>query len=458
MRRVVEGRLGSLRAAACIALLASVGGALALGVVAPFAAAPVLSFARPSKYPTGKAPASVALGDLNGDRKLDLVTVNGPALSTLLNRGAGGFTSRRDYATTHAESVALSDLNGDGRLDVATANADYSMSVFLNTGGGTFAPRRDYPIGTTFSISIAVGDVNGDGLPDLAALNEVASTIAVLSNSGDGTFPNRRDYQTADDPQFVAIGDLNGDGKADLVTVNGEVASVLLNRGDGSFGGRRDYRTGSWSDSVAIADLNADGAPDLATDNNGDTGGDTSGTVSVLLNRGDGTFRRRRDYVATDALGIAIGDLNGDRKPELVTRGETYNNSGDTIVSVLVNRGDGSFEPKLGYPAGQNPASLALGDLNGDGRLDVATGNLEGDDVSVLLNTPGLCTVQDVWRMTVPAARRTITRGNCRLGTIRRVYSHGVKRGRVISQKPDRFTVLKKGAAVRLVVSRGRKR
>ncbi|MFL6231362.1 MAG: FG-GAP-like repeat-containing protein [Pyrinomonadaceae bacterium] len=458
MRRVVEGRLRSLRASACIALLASFGGALALGVVAPSAANPVLSFARPSKYPTGKAPASVALGDLNGDRKLDLVTVNGPALSTLLNRGDGGFTSRRDYATTHADFVALSDLNGDGRLDVATVNAD-SVSVFLNTGSRTFAPRRDYAIGATVvGDNIAVGDVNGDGLPDLAALNEVASTIAVFPNAGDGTFPTRRDYQTADDPQFVAIGDLNGDGKADLVTVNGEVASVLLNRGDGSFGGRHDYPTGSWSDSVAIADLNADGAPDLATDNNGDTGGDTSGTVSVLLTRGDGTFRRRRDYVATDALGIAIGDLNGDRKPELVTRGETYNNSGDTIVYVLVNRGDGSFEPKLGYPAGQNPSSLALGDLNGDGRLDVATGNFDGDDVSVLLNTPGLCTVQDAWRMTVPAARRTITRGNCRVGTIRRVYSHGVKRGRVISQKPDRFTVLKKGATVRLVVSRGRKR
>jgi hypothetical protein len=454
MGRAGEGRLELLRASACIALVASVGGALAVGVVAPSAAARLLSFARPSKYPTGKTPEAVALGDVNGDRKLDVVSVNGPALSTLLNRGDGRFTSRRDYATTHAESLALSDLNADGRLDVATANEGNSVSVFLNTGGGTFGPRRDYPIGTTFSPSIAIGDLNGDGLPDLAAVNEVASTIAVLTNAGDGTFPTRRDYQTADGPQSVAIGDVNDDGRAELISVNGEVASVLLNRGDGNFGGRRDYGTGPWSDSVAIADLNADGAPDLATDN----GGDPGDTVSVLLNRGDGTFHSRRDYAATDALGIAIGDLNGDRKPELVTRGETYNDSGDTAVSVLVNRGDGSFEPRLGYQAGKNPFSVAVGDLNGDGALDVVTANNEGNDVSVLLNTPGLCTVQNVWRMTVAAARRTITRGNCRVGTIQRVYSHGVKRGRVISQKPDPFTVLKKGATVRLVVSRGRKR
>jgi hypothetical protein len=425
---------------------------LVVGVVAPSAAAPTLSFARPSKYPTGKAPDSVALGDLNGDRKLDLVTVNGHALSTLLNRGDGSFTSRRDYATTHADSLVLSDLNADGRVDVATANAD-SVSVFLNAGSRSFAPRRDYAIGATVvADSIAVGDVNGDGLPDLAALNEVASTIAVFPSAGDGTFPTRHDYQTADDPSSVAIGDVNGDGRADLVTVNDEVVSVLLNRGDGGFGGRRDYRTAPWGFDVAIADLNADGAPDLATDNEGDTGD----TVSVFLNRGDGTFQRRRDYAATSALGIAIGDLNGDGKPELVTRGEVYSESGEAIW-VLVNRGDGSFEPKLGYPAGNNPASLKLGDLNGDGALDVVTANNEGDDVSVLLNTPGRCTVQDVRRMTVTAARRTITRGNCLVGTIRRVYSHGVKRGRVISQKPDPFTVLKKGATVRLVVSRGRK-
>jgi FG-GAP-like repeat/PASTA domain len=454
MGRAGEGRLGSLRASAYIALLASVGAALALGVVGASAAAPVLSFARPSKYPVGAEPFSVALGDLNGDRKLDLATVNGPALSTLLNRGDGSFTSRRDYATTHADSLSLSDLNGDGKVDVATANAD-SVSVFLNTGSRTFAPRRDYAIGApVVADSIAAGDVNGDGLPDLAALNQVASTIVVFPNAGDGTFPTRHDYQTAEDPSSVAVGDMNGDGKADLVTVNDEVVSVLLNRGGDSFGGRRDYRTRPYGADVAIADVNDDGAPDLATDNEGDTGD----TVSVFLNRGDGTFQRRRDYAATDALGIAIGDLNGDRKPELITRGETYNESGDATVSVLVNRGGGSFEPKLGYPAGQNPNSLALGDLNGDGRLDVATVNLDSDNVSVLLNRPGLCTVQDVWRMTVLAARRTITRGNCRVGTIRRVYSRAVKRGRVISQKPDAFTVLKRGAKVRLVVSRGRKR
>jgi hypothetical protein len=434
-----------------VALLAA---ALTFSAIGSSAGHQGLSFARPRHSPTGKSPDAIAAGDLNGDRRPDLVVVNGPALSVLLNRGDGSFVLRRDYPTTHAQAVALGDLNGDGKLDVATANGDYSVSVLLGRGDGTFAPRRDYPIGTTFSISVAIGDVNGDGMPDLAAVNELANTIAVLLNAGDGTFPTRHDYATRDDPNAVAIGDLNGDRRADLVAVSDEAISVLLNRGDGGFGPRHDYATGHWSQSVAVADLNADGAPDLATDNSGDPGD----TVSVFLNRGDGTFHRRRDYAATDAVGIAIGDLTGDGKPELVTRGVTYNDSGDSTVSVLVNRGNGSFEPKLGYPAGKNPASLALGDLNGDRRLDMATANLEGDDVSVLLNNPNRCTVQDVWRMTVPVAKRTTAHANCRVRKVRRKYSRLVKRGRVISQKPEPFAVLPKGSPVSLVVSRGRER
>ena len=125
---------------------------------------------------------------------------------------------------------------------------------------------------------------------------------------------------------------------------------------------------------------------------------------------------------------------------------------------MLLNRGDGSFQGKLDYRTGRFPNSVAIGDLNGDGKLDLATANLAVNTVSVLLNAPGLCTVQNVKGKTLPAAKRTIARANCRVGKIRRAYSKNVKRGRVISEKPKPGTVLPNSGKVNLVVSRGRKR
>lgn len=121
-------------------------------------------------------------------------------------------------------------------------------------------------------------------------------------------------------------------------------------------------------------------------------------------------------------LSIAAGDLNGDRKPDLVT-----GNQEDGTVSVFVNNGDGSLQPRLDYRTGIEPLSIAIDDLNGDRRSDLATANARANTVSVLPNTPGLCVVQDVKGKALPATKRTIARAHCRVGKIRRTYSKGVK-------------------------------
>ena len=124
-------------------------------------------------------------------------------------------------------------------------------------------------------------------------------------------------FDTGLNPQSVAIGDLNGDGKPDLVVANynSSTVSVLLGNGDGTFGPKTDYGTGSYPQSVAIGDLNGDGKPDLVTANYNYN----SGTVSVLLGNGDGTFGPRTDYATGfDPHSVAIGDLSGDGKPDLV--------------------------------------------------------------------------------------------------------------------------------------------
>jgi predicted NUDIX family NTP pyrophosphohydrolase len=467
MDRRFEGRSGPFGARGSALLLACVGLALTLGVATLFASS-APSFAAARSYATGSRPASVALGDLNGDGNPDLVTANyleDGAVSVLLNRGDGSFRAKLDYRTGGGPfSVAIGDLNGDGRPDLATAN-DYNpdantVSVLLNRAGGSFQAKVNYGTGGGPS-SVAIGDLNGDRTPDLATANQIANTVSVLLNRGDGSFQAKLDYPTGDGPYSLAIGDLNGDRRPDLATANagpadnpGRTVSVLLNRGDGSFQAKRDYRTGWNPNAVAIGDLNGDRRPDLAIANG------FASAVSVLMNRGDGTFRAKRDYATgRGPYSIAIGDLNGDRKPDLAT---AYPRS--HTVSVLLNGGDGSFRAKLDYGTGGGPYSVAIGDLNGDRKPDLVTanigmdGNSRGKTVSVLLNSPGLCTVQDVKGQTLPAAKRTIARANCRAGKIRRAYSKTVKRGRVISQKPSAGGVLSIGSKVHLVVSQGRKR
>jgi FG-GAP-like repeat/PASTA domain len=474
MDRRLKGWSGRRRARGCALLFACVGLALTLGVAA-LSAADGPSFAHPQRYaigswPNSNGPRAVAIGDLNGDAKPELATANSTrTVSVLVNKGDGSFKARRKYpAGRGATSIAIGDLNGDGKLDLATGNYDNSVSVLLNRGDGSFQAKRDYGVGR-HPYSIAIRDLNSDSKQDIATANYDAKSVSVLLNTGDGSFRANRDYRTGSRPLSVAIGDLNSDGTPDLATANSysKSVSVLLNRGDGSFQARLDHRAGAWPLSVAIGDLNGDGKLDLATGN--------SKTVSVLLNKGDGSFRAKRNY-GSGGGGVAIGDLNGDGTPDLVTAHPfvTYY-SGTGAVSVLVNRGDGRFRFRLDYATADIvPYSVAIGDLNGDGRPDLASAHPEAFSVSVLLNRPGMCTVQNVaylrvvvglhdpdvtivGGMTLSAARRTIASANCRVGKISHAYSKVVRRGRVVAQKPKFGTVLPGGGQVNLVLSRGRK-
>jgi PASTA domain/FG-GAP-like repeat/FG-GAP repeat len=355
--------------------------------------------------------------------------------------------------------VAIGELNGDRKPDLAVANEETnSVSVLLNSGDGTFGGRRDYPTGDV-PVSVAIGDLNADGRRDLAVANFVVpdanitgvpGTVSVLLNSGDGDFQAKVDYWTGRRPLQVVIGDLTGDDRPDLATGNkSDTVSVLVNAGNGTFAPPVDSRAGSGPRAIAIGDLNADGRPDLATAN---TNVEVN-TVSVLINRGDGTFRAKRDYRAGNGpFAIAIGDVNGDGRLDLAAAVSAGNG-----VSVFVNKGNGIFLPRRDYRTGREPWSVAIADLTGDGKRDLVTANAGANSVSVFVNTTGLCTVPTVTGMVFSAAKRALARANCRLVKIRSAYSRDVRRGRVISQKPKPGTVLPNGGKVNLVVSRGRK-
>jgi hypothetical protein len=165
---------------------------------------------------------------------------------------------------------------------------------------------------------------------------------------------------------------------------------VLLNRSEGSFPARRQYATGYDTRSVAIGDLNRDGTLDLVTTNYYPGGGPQTGanSVSVLLNSGDGSFRAKHDFrTGRGPISVAIDDLNGDGTPDLATANPGPDGNPVRTVSVLLNRGDGSFRARLDYGTRGSPESVAIGDLNGDGKLDLATANFDVNNVSVLLNS-----------------------------------------------------------------------
>ncbi len=362
---------------ACIALLL-------VCVVAGVAEAVPPQFAAPVPYAAGSGATSVAIGDLDGDGKLDLAVTNGNVnnVSVHRNLGNGTFAPKVEFGTRSSPIwVAIDDLNGDGRPEMVVANYSGMVSVYRNLGNGSFAGREDYPTGVN-PYFVAIGDLDGDGYPDLAVANYNSDSVDVLRNLGNATFAPRVDYVTGSQPTSVAIGDLNGDGKPELVVTNSNPTfnsvSVLRNLGNGNFAARVNYTTGSVPFTVAIADLDGDAKPDLAVANN------AGNSVSVLRNLGDGTFSTKVDYsVGANPRTVAIRDLDADGKSDLVVA-----NSGNlaSTVSVLNNSGNGIFSGRVDYAAGARPYAPAIGDLDGDGRPDLAVANYDGANVMVLLN------------------------------------------------------------------------
>ncbi len=362
--------------------------ALAASVHAePLLSAPFLSF------DTGDEPQAVAISDLNADGRLDLVTANGGpganTVSVLLGNGDGTFGLKTDFGTGYNPySVAIADLNSDGRPDVVTANSGFStgntVSVLLGNGDGTFGSQVEFGTGS-YPVAVAIADFNADGRPDLAVANRSSNTVSVLLGNGDGTFQAKTDFSTGSVPYAVAIADVNGDGRRDLVVVNSgsNTVSVLLGNGDGTFGTKTDFATGRDPVSVAISDMNADGRPDLAVANA------SSATVSVLLGNGNGTFAPRTDFVTggtgSGPASVAIADLNADGRPDLAVANVDMSAPGGSTVAVLLGNGGGTFGPKTNFNTGSNPASVAIADLNADGRPDLATADSYPSTVSVLL-------------------------------------------------------------------------
>ncbi len=197
-------------------------------------------------------------------------------------------------------------------------------------------------------------------------------------------------YPVGEVPFSVATGDLDGDGDLDLVTANFHegTISVLLNNGDGTFAADVKYEAGFEPASVAIGDLDDDGDLDLVVSSGGgaDLNGYLPGTVSVLLNAGDGTFPSQTIHgLGIRPFSVALGDLDGDDDLDMAIA-----ISGSDSVEIMFNNGDGTFVLGAFLPTGDFPGFIVIGDLNGDGDLDLAVTSWTQEVVSVYLNKGGV--------------------------------------------------------------------
>ena len=343
-----------------------------------------------TNYTTGANPQTIVVGDFNKDGNLDFAQVNyngggSGSVDIYLGDGNGRFQKEPNvFATGNGpDALAMADLNGDGNLDLVVGDdTQAAVSVLLGNGDGTFQAHQNYTAGQ-FPHWVAVADFNGDKKQDIAVANEGGDTVGVLLNNGDGIFGAMKAFATGKEPYSVAAADINQDGKADLAVTGyyASVISILLGNGDGTFGNHKDQITGTAPAVVVAGDFNRDRKIDLATANynNGQTG-----SVSVLLGNGDGSFQGHADYsVGAGPDGLALGNFNGDRFSDLAVA----NLIGGTM-SVLPGNGDGTFGPSKDFSTGKYPLGVAVGQFHGgsEKKQDILITNDLNKTVTVFRN------------------------------------------------------------------------
>lgn len=311
------------------------------------------TFVMPTRFGVGTGPANLVVTDVNGDGRPDLVVANSDDRTVtvrLADPARPGFFLPATVLTTPGRrplDVAVGDLNGDGRMDiVVAASGANSVLVFTQTATGTFNAPVAYAVGGDPQ-AVTVADLDGNGLADIAAAT-TANTVSVLLQTGAGVFASAVGYPTGVQPVAIKAVDLNGDGKLDLLTANYGASlspgtqglSVLIQGAPGTFAAPVHYPTDYRASGLAVGDLNGDGSPDVAVACAGLPG--YPGAVSVFIQGGivAGALLPPVNYTgAWGPMGVALADLDGDGRPDLVLA------DGDIVVRLNSATTPGTFGP-----------------------------------------------------------------------------------------------------------------
>jgi hypothetical protein len=279
-------------------------------------------------------------------------------------------------------------LNKDGKLDIVTCLAEDKVSVLLGNGKGGFTPAPDSPIKRAAHL-VAIGDVNSDGNADMALTHHDSFGVEILLGAGDGRFsaapgsPFAAYQGTKPHNHGLALNDLNSDGKLDITTSNQDdnSVSVLLGDGRGSFkpADGSPFAVGRAPYPHAVGDVNKDGKPDIVAPNVG------SNNVTVLLGDGGGGFRAAGGSpytVSPRPYYVAMGDISGDGNLDLIMTHDDIN-----LITTLLGDGRGGFAPAPAstFDLGSRGYEIIAANVTGDARPEVVIGTEASDSVAVLL-------------------------------------------------------------------------
>jgi hypothetical protein len=330
---------------------------------APRFAAPFLA------YPTGFDGRAVAIADVNLDAHPDVLIGNQTGLEVRLGAGDGTLGAANVFPAGTARFLAVGDLDEDGVPDVVTSADSLHVGVLRGHGDGTFAPLVSFPVAKG-PADAALVDLDGDGDLDLLCTGSQANAVTVLLGDGHGGFVSRFDYATGGDPGALAVGDLNHDGAADVVVGNRQSSSLtrLLGDGAGGLGSSLTVTLTSAPGDLVLADLDGDSWLDAVSTPVSElqlmiAPGTPGGGFAAALGR----------PLPGISTAVAAADVDDDGTLDVLAL-DYYTNRG------LVLRGIGGFlfEPPRYFNAARSPFRLAVGDLNGGGKLDVVSVSLYG--------------------------------------------------------------------------------
>ena len=337
-------------------------------------------------------PIDVAAAYINHDSYLDIIVLNlnDSTITVLLGHGNGTFQMGNTYSTGIASSpyvFALGDLNNDSRMDIVAANYQTdNIAIFFGNGDGTFQTRVVISTGSNTSpAAVVIGYINNDARLDIAVANYGKGTVGVFLGYGNGTFRTQKTTSTGNSssPAALVMGDFDRDNLQDLAvaTKDTNMAVVLLGLGTNSFRPATMHNAGSQPYSIDRADFNGDLILDLAVLNRGDS------SVSILLGKGNGTFGMATTLAlanASNPSAVVAVDLNQDGYQDVMATNDL-----DDSISILLGRGDGSFQARktVSLGVGSAPNWIAVADFDNDGRLDVAVTNYGLNTVGILLRT-----------------------------------------------------------------------
>lgn len=336
-----------------------------------------------------KSPNSLAVGDFDGDHIQDLaVTCQGSnSVATIWSKGSRNFEGPLLLPLDGSQgptAIVTGDLNEDRRQDLVVVDTGSNrILVLLGQGDHNFDHKaRDVGVAP---IAIAKADFDLDGHEDLAVANEGSGTVSVLLGDGKGSFPTDQEktVRARDSPKAIAVEDFDGDSYPDLAVVDmlSDAVLVFLNKGErdpGKFQDPNVFSAGVRPTAVVAEDLNNDGHLDLVVVNSGPayTG------ISVLFNDGQGHFPQESIFntkAGEAPTAIAAGDCSGDKLPDLAV----VDRIGDALL-LFLNRGNRTFSLMRTISIGLEPTAIAAGDIDGNGTLDLVVTNSGSNSVSIL--------------------------------------------------------------------------